>query len=211
MKAILFFSFVVLFIIPKTDILAQLVAFKAEDIDILKQEKVINLEFSFDSMEIITPVAKYKTEDDYIRGKVKEHNDAKPGKGNEWLADWNRNKIVLFEPAFVKYMNKRLKKYDVEVGKNQPKALYTILVKILLIDTGWPGWAGVYGPATVNLEIIIFKTQSKSKIVARYYFYGITGAGGDNDYSSSSGKRIEFAFRNAGYLIGNLLKKKVYK
>ena len=211
MKAILFFSLVVLFILPKTDIIAQLVALKSEDIDILKQEKTINLEFSFDSMEIISPVAKYKTEDDYIQGKVKEHNDAKDGKGNEWLAEWNRNKIVLFEPTFEKYMNQRLHKYGVEAGKNQSTALYTMLVKTVLINTGKPGWGQIYEPATINLVMIIFKTQNKSEIVSRYYFYGIIGTGGSTDYSSSSGKRINYAYGRAGYIIGNFLKKKVYK
>ena len=211
MKAILFFPLVALFIIPNTDIIAQIVAFNSEEIEILKHEKTINLEFSYDSMAVIDPVANYQTEDDYIQKKMKEHNDAEPGKGKKWLAEWNRNKIVLFEPTCIKYLNKRLGKYGVEAGKNQPTALYTILVKTVLIDTGWPGWSYVYGPATINLEMIIYKTNDKSKIVARYYFYGITGAGGATDYSSSSGERIGYAYRYAGYIIGELLVKKVYK
>ena len=211
MKAILFFSFVTLFILPKTDLIAQNVFLMSGDISILKHEKTINLEFSYDNIAVIDPKAEYETEDDYIQKKVKGHNATTPGKGKQWLAEWNRNKIVLFGPAFEKYMNKRLKKYGVEAGKNQPKALYTMLVKTLLIDTGWPGWGNFFNPAKINLEVIIFKTQNKSEIVARILMDGISGEGGGNDYSSTSGERIAYAYGRAGYLLGNFLKKKVYK
>ena len=216
MKANLFFLLVVLFIIPKTDLIAQNIFLMSGDINILKDEKTINLEFSYNSMAVIgyrnwSLVVEYKTEADYIQRKVKEHNDARSGKGKQWLAEWNRNKVVLFEPAFEKYMNKRLKKYGVEGGKNQPKALYTILVKTLLIDTGFPGWGNFFNPAKINLDIIIFKTQNKSEIAARIHMDDISGEGGSSDYSSTSGERIAYAYGKAGYLIGNFLKKKVYK
>ena len=211
MKAILFFLFAVLFIFPRTNLIAQKVILKSGDIGILKHEQTINLEFSYDSMVVIDPRGEYKTEDDYIQKKVKEHNNAKPGKGKGWLAEWNRNKIVLFEPTFIRYINKRLDKYGVEAGKNKTIALYTIFVKTVLMNTGKPGFSIAYNPATINLEILIFETQNKSEMVARLLIDGIEGEGGATDYSSSSGERIEFAYRKAGYLIGRYLVKKVFK
>jgi len=211
MKTNLIIILFALFILQQSKAFAQLKSFKQEDIDLLKKEKFINLEFSFDSMEIVDPAMRYKTEEEYIRHKVKEHNEAHPGKGDKWMAEWNENKTTLFEPVFKELMDKRLRKYDVETVQNQMLAVYTVLIKTKMIDIGWPGAGRVFEPAKLNIEMIVFPIGDSSNVVARYYFNAINGRGGGGDYSSTSGERIKGAYSTAGSLIGSLLVSKVYK
>jgi len=91
MRAYRFLWVFIFIILLQSEVVAQLKSFKSPDIEEMKKEKIINLEFSFDSMAIVDPEVRYKSEEEYIQRKVKEHNEEKPGKGDEWQVEWNQN------------------------------------------------------------------------------------------------------------------------
>ena len=76
------------------------------DLSFLKNESVINVIFSWDSIA----VGIFKTEEEYIAKKVAEYNTAKSGEGDQWVEEWNSNKTKYFEPGFIQGLNEKYKK-----------------------------------------------------------------------------------------------------
>ena len=121
------------------------------DLSFLKNEKIINVEFSWDSMA----VGEFNTEAEYIAKKVAEHNAASPGKGDAWLKEWESNKTMFFEPAFVEGLNDKFKKTkQLQFEQNNKEANYTMFVHTTFIESGNKG-DPVMGFGSVVAEIIM--------------------------------------------------------
>ena len=136
------------------------------DLGFLKNEKIINVEFRWDSMTI----GEFKTEAEYIAKKVVEHNAASPGKGDAWLKEWEGNKTQFFEPGFVEGMNDKFKKTrQLQFEQNNKDANYTMLVHTTFIERGNKG-DPIMGfgsvPAEIIMEVKFINHSDSNKITA---------------------------------------------
>ena len=144
------------------------------DLLFLKNEKIINTEFVYESMG----VGRFKTEAEYTLNKVTEHNDARSGKGDKWLADWNNRKAIDYPNAFIASFNKKLKKSGLVAVKQESAAKYTMVIRTLHFEAGFSGYMYIYEPSYVELEILFYESIDRSHLVAKLYFGSVTGAGG---------------------------------
>jgi len=167
------------------------------DLLFIKNEKIINTEFVYDSMG----VGKFKTEAEYTLKKVIEHNDSRPGKGDQWLADWNDRKAIDYPNAFIASFNKKLKKSGLVAVRQQSSAKYTIVIRTLHFEAGFSGYMYVTELSNVELEILFYESNDRSHLVAKLYFGTVAGAGG---VPAS-------AYSVAGSITGKYLLKNVYQ
>jgi hypothetical protein len=161
----------------------------------LKKNMPINTEFVYDSMG----VGRYNYESEYVKAKVAEHNDAVPGKGDDWLLTWNHNKEIVFPDAFIQAFNLRLKKAGVIASLNQPSAQYTMVVKTIFFEAGFSMF--VSESSNINLEILFYQSDDRGHEIAKIEVGFINGTGG----------YPEIAYQHAGSVLGKYLYKSVYK
>lgn len=134
------------------------------NLEFLKQANAFNVVFSYDSMA----VGEFKHEKDYIQKKVNELNESKQGKGDKWLANWNKIKIEQTEPLFIKSLNGQFKKVKLKVGQGLTTEKFTILVETLFLEQGFYVTQIVNNPSVVSLIIIVYETADKRKEVAKF-------------------------------------------
>ncbi len=198
------FLFLFIFICISMNLKGQEIRLRSGDLQPLKKEKKINLSYSFDKLVI----GELKSEAEYIAKKIKEHNDAEPGKGDKWLSEWHDNKVLLFERSFELSLNKMLKKHGVLAEKNGQSAKYTMNINTIFIEPGWSGWAFAHKNSEIDLEVTIYATQDKEKTIGKISIHSLGAA---DDHSSTSGIRISSAYAAAGKILGKYFHKHVYK
>ncbi|WP_341227017.1 hypothetical protein [uncultured Arcticibacterium sp.] len=165
----------------------------------LKGEKMLNLEFEYDNMN----VGKKMTEDEYVAKKVAEYNEDEAGKGEKWKESWFNSREERYEPKFMELINKSLLKTDLKADKDA-EAKYTLIVKSLFTEPGFN--VGVARrPAYVDFEMIFIETATE-KVVATYSLPKIPGSqmmGFDYD----AGTRIAESYAKSGKMIGAYISK----
>jgi hypothetical protein len=139
----------------------------------LKHEKVINIEFVYDSMGVGS-----KTEAEYILEKVNEQNESLPGKGDKWLVEWNDNKAFNYPNAFIVNFNKKMKKSGIVAEKHSSAAKYTMVVKTHHFESGFSGIGLITMASEVNLEILFYESNIRSQEVAKLSLGSVSGASG---------------------------------
>jgi len=76
---------------------AQTVDLSKGDLSILKDEKTINIEFTYEKMT----VGDDGKEEVYIKRKREEYNTKEAGSGEIWARKWEEDKKQRFEPKFI--------------------------------------------------------------------------------------------------------------
>lgn len=106
--------------------------------------------------------AKEEPDSIYIPKRVKEFNDKKAGKGDQWLNEWNESKKN-FKAAFIEGFNSKLTTKGVNVGLNDTFAEYTFIIytKTLMEFMG-----SIY----IILDMDVVKTKDPKTIVAKIRF-----------------------------------------
>jgi hypothetical protein len=194
---------IIIFILMTFNLNAQKVEVVKGDLRFLKNEKLLNVEFSYDKMTI------GELPSEYTAKKVKEHNDKEPGKGDQWLTEWNDNKTIKFEPAFISSFMKATKKYGVTIGKNEASAKYTVNVSTVFMEIGFTGWSVAKKDSEIHLVLTFYEGNNHDKEIATVNLTESKGNAGD--YSYTSGVRIAAAYTEAGKSFGKFLDSKVYK
>lgn len=165
------------------------------NLDFLKNDITLNIEFLYDSMG----VGRYIYEFDYIKDKVTEHNEAVPGKGDDWLVNWNHNKEIVFPDAFIQAFNLRLTKAGVVATLDQSATQYTMVVKTIFFEAGFSMFASE--SSNVDVEILFYQSDDREHELAKIEIGFVNGAGG----------YPETAYQHAGSIFGKYLYKTVYK
>ncbi|MCX6245866.1 MAG: hypothetical protein NTU98_14315 [Bacteroidetes bacterium] len=204
MKKLFAIQVIILFVLMTFNLHAQKIEVVKGDLSILKSEKLLNAEFTYDQMAI----GQLPNEAEYTAKKVKEHNDKEPGKGNQWLTEWNDNKPIKFEPAFITSFNKYTKKYGVVIGKKETSAKYTVKVSTIFLEIGFTGWSYANKPSEINLLFTFYEGNNPEKEIAVVRINGVKSTAGD--YSYTSGVRIASAYTEAGKAFGKYMAKTVY-
>ncbi|HEY0274357.1 MAG TPA: hypothetical protein VGC22_14285 [Chitinophaga sp.] len=169
------------------------------DLAVLKGQKAINTQFTYDNMS----VGKFPKEEDYIKSKTEDYNKKEPGRGDTWAKGWVSDRVGRFEPQF----NELFTKASGLQSGTQKDAKYTLIFHTTSTEPGFN--VGVWRKnASIDGEAIIVETADPSKVVARITVENAPGrVFMGNDYDT--GERIQEAYAMAGRSIGRLIAKKV--
>jgi hypothetical protein len=183
MKKFVLFSFVML-LISGAYLNAQKMVVKSGAIDFLKDQKNLLVKYDYSNMA----VGKYDKEADYIDFKVKEGNDAEPGKGDKWKEDWFAKRTSAYEPNFEELFNKGLEKNGLSCSKTAPDAVYSITIHTTFTDVGY--FIGISSkPAYINAEITFTKIATGEN-VAVITAEKVPGVGGIKESYAKLGKSL---------------------
>lgn len=183
MKKTVLFSFVIL-LMSGAYLNAQKMEVKSGAIDFLKNQKTLLVKYDYTNMA----VGKYDKEADYIDAKVKELNDAEPGKGDKWKEDWFGKRTSAYEPSFEELFNKGLEKNGLSCSKTATDAEYSITIHTTFTDVGY--FIGISSkPAYINAEVIFTKIAS-NEVVAVITAEKVPGVGGIKESYAKLGKSL---------------------
>jgi hypothetical protein len=175
---------------------AQRIKLTEGSLSVLKNEKSINVEFTYDNMK----VGKFDKEEDYVQTKKEEYNKKEPGRGDNWAKSWVSDRTSRFEPKF----NELFEKYS-ELS-NKKDAKYTLILHTSFTEPGFN--VGVMKRnAQINTDILIVETADHNKVIARITMDKVPGRsfwGSDFD----TGERISECYADAGKALGKFINDK---
>jgi hypothetical protein len=106
---------------------AQEVDLTKGDLSILKGEKSINIELTYEKMA----VGDFGKEADYIKKKIEELNTKDPPGGESWAVKWEENKKTLFPEKFILGFTKQ---NDLTISAD---AKYTLIFNSKALEPGY--------------------------------------------------------------------------
>lgn len=173
---------------------AQRIRVTEGSLDVLKNEKDINIEYSYDHMK----VGKFDKEADYVKSRTEELNKKEPGRGDTWAKAWVADRKSRFEPKFDELFTKTA---DMTLAT---KAKYTIIFNTSFVEPGFN--VGVMKKnAYIDGEIVIVETADKNKVVAKATIEKAPGRSfWGNDFDT--GERISEAYAMAGKALARKVK-----
>ena len=164
------------------------------DLAPLKNEVIINIEFTYDDMS----VGKYKKEQDYIDVKKEEYNKKEPGRGDRWAKSWVSDRGGRFEPKFAELFVENSKMVITT------RAKYTLIFHTTSTEPGY-NIAISRKNAEIDGEVLIVETANRNNVIAKL---SVNNAPGrtfmGNDYDT--GERISEAYAKAGKSLGKYIK-----
>ncbi|WP_341839235.1 hypothetical protein [Chitinophaga caseinilytica] len=170
---------------------AQRIRVTEGSLDVLKNEKDINIEFTYDNMK----VGKFDKEADYVASRVKDLNKKEPGRGDTWAKAWVDDRKARFEPKFEELFT------QVTDLKFTNKAKYTLIFNTSFTEPGFN--VGVMRKnAYISGE---FTLMESGKVVAKGTLEKSPGRTfWDNDFDT--GERISEAYEMAGKALGRYIR-----
>ena len=190
-----------LLLVSATVTFGQKIAVKSGNLNFLKGQKKINIEYDYSNMG----VGKFEKEEDYIKEKVAKLNEKEAGTGDKWRENWVADRQSRFEPKFEELFNKSLAKNNL-AGGDFDDAEYTLILKTTFTEPGFN--VGVARKnAYTDLEAVFVKTGSTDP-VAVVTIQKSPGRGGMG-YDFDTGFRIQESYAKAGKELGQYLAKKV--
>jgi hypothetical protein len=166
------------------------------DLSILKGQKGVNTEFTYDNMS----VGKFADEASYIAKKKEDYDKKEPGRGDKWEEAWISDRKERFEPQFRELFSKYSEMTTVD--ENAP---YTLIFKTVKTEPGWN--IGISrSPAFIDAEVWITETQNPNKVLAKVT---ITKSPGRDamGYDYETGARLQEAYAKAGKELGAYIRK----
>jgi len=168
------------------------------DLDFLKGEKKVALEYKYDKMG----VGKFKNGDDYIAKKTGEYNEKEAGRGDKWAVSWVGDRSERYEPKFEELLNKNCEMINFDQNN---KANYTMIVETTFTEPGFN--VGVMSKvATINLKITFVDKSGKE--MAKMTIDKVPGRDAMG-FDYDTGVRIEEAYAKAGKSVGKFIDKKI--
>lgn len=169
------------------------------DLSILKGQKAINTQFTYDNMS----VGKFPKEEDYVQSKTADYNKKEAGRGDTWAKSWVGDRVGRFEPQF----NELLTKASGLQSGTQKDAKYTLIFHTSSTEPGFN--VGVWRKnASIDGEATIVETANPSKVIVRITVQNAPGRTFmGNDYDT--GVRIQEAYAITGRGIGRLIDKAI--
>ena len=168
------------------------------DLDFLKGEKKVALEYKYDKMG----VGKFKNGDDYIAKKTGEYNEKEAGRGDKWAVSWVGDRSERYEPKFEELLNKNCEMINFDQNN---KANYTMIVETTFTEPGFN--VGVMSKvASINLKITFVDKSGKE--MAKMTIDKVPGRDAMG-FDYDTGVRIEEAYAKAGKSVGKFIDKKI--
>ena len=174
----------------------------AQDVDIikgelifLKDEKTINIEFTYEKMV----VGDDGKEADYIKRKTAELNAKEAGTGDTWAIKWQEDKAMRYEP---KYILGFTNLSGMTVSKD---AKYTMIFNTKALEPGYSIGVSKRN-AGIDGSVIIVETANRAKILAKLS----VERPGENKFRGAAfdaGSRIADAYYLTGQKVAKFIKK----
>ncbi len=164
----------------------------------LKNEKKINMEFTYENMG----VGKFAKEADYVKQKTSDYNAKEPGRGDRWAESWAADRKNRYQPNFIQLYDKYA---ETQVVGDFKDAKYTMIMNTTYTEPGYNVYVSRKN-ASINADFTIVETADHSKVVAKITMMKAPGRtmGGD-DYDT--GARIEEAYAVSGKRLALFIKK----
>lgn len=182
---------VLIFAFSAINLSAQDVKLKEGNIDFLKGQTSLVVQFTYDENMKIGKV----TETEYIDKKVKDLNKKEPGKGDEWKDEYYSNRTTIYEPKFMGYFNQHTTGVGVTLEKASEKAQYIMIVNTIFVEPGF-NIGYMDKPAYVNFEVSFVPKDDQSKVLAKYTI--MKSPGGIYGIEFDFGTRVGEAYAIAG-------------
>ncbi len=174
---------------------AQTVDITKGDLEILKGETIINIEFTYEKMV----VGDDGKEADYIKRKRLEMNEKEKGSGEIWAAKWEEDKKLRYEPKFVLGFTKENKMTVSATAK------YTLIFNTNALEPGYQ--VGISKKnAGIDGRVTIVETANRDKKL----IVMMVERPGENKWRGAAfdaGSRIADAYYLTGQKVGKLMSK----
>lgn len=165
------------------------------ELTFLKDEKTINIEFTYEKM-IVGDDGK---EENYIKRKTTELNAKEAGTGDTWAIKWQEDKQMRYEPKFILgYTNLS----GMTVSKD---AKYTMIFNTKALEPGYSIGVSKRN-AGIDGTVIIVETANRSKILAKL----MVERPEENKFRGAAfdaGSRIADAYYLSGQKVAKFIKK----
>jgi hypothetical protein len=172
---------------------AQEVDLSKGDLSILRDEKTINIEFTYEKMS----VGDFSKEADFIKKKKEEYNEKEAGSGDAWAIKWQEDKAMKYEPKFVLGFTNLSK---MTISKD---AKYTLIFNCKALEPGYN--VGVSKKnAGIDGSVTIVETANRLK---KLIVLSIERPG-ENKWRGAAfdaGSRIADAFYLSGQKLGKFI------
>jgi hypothetical protein len=178
---------------------AQKIDGEADDFKILKEQKNINIEFTYEKVA----VGDYAKESEYVKNKTAEMNTKEAGSGDIWAKRWEVARKERYEPKFIENFTK-------QTGLTfDTTAKYTIIMKTTFIEPGYQ-IAITKKASQVEGSIFLVATDKKTKKLATITVERGGGMfrGGAFDFETRIAETYAVTARDAGKLIKKGMDKK---
>jgi hypothetical protein len=183
------------FVLTSTAMQGQEVNITRGNLSILKDEKTINVEFTYEKMR----VGEFGKEADYIKKKKEELNAKEAGTGDTWAIKWEEDKAMRYEPKFILGFTNLS---GMTISKD---AKYTLIFNTSALEPGYS--IGISKKnAGIDGTVTIVETANRTKklitlMVVRPDENKWRGAAFD------AGSRIADAYYLSGQKVGKFIKK----
>ncbi|WP_232826978.1 hypothetical protein [Chitinophaga deserti] len=163
-------------------------------LDVLKNEKEISLEFTYNNMK----VGKFDKEADYVSSRVKDLNKKEAGKGDTWAKAWVDDRKERFEPKFEELFTQVT---DMKIAN---KSKYILIFNTSFTEPGFN--VGVMRKnAYISGEFTLVESADRNKVVAKGTLEKAPGRTfWDNDFDT--GVRISEAYEMAGKALARYIR-----
>ncbi len=185
-------------------ILASLISIKsiAQEVDlikgslfILKDEKTINIEFTYEKLS----VGDFSKEADYIKKRKDEMNTKEAGTGDTWAIKWEEDKAMRYEPKFIIAFT------NLSGMTTDKDAKYTMIFNTKAIEPGYSIGVSKRN-AGIDGSVTIVETANRTKKLAVLS----VERPGENMFRGAAfdaGSRIADAYNLSGQKVGKFVKK----
>lgn len=187
--------FLVAFLLFCMGINAQEVNLNKGDLSILKNEKTINIEFTYDKMT----VGDDGKEADYIKRKRIEMNEKEQGSGEIWARKWEEDKKQKYEPKFILGFT-NLSKMTVSAD-----AKYTLIFNTKALEPGYSVGVAKRNAGIDGIVTIVETANRDKKLIVLS-----VERPGENKWRGAAfdaGSRIADAYYLSGQKVGKFIVK----
>ncbi len=158
-----------------------------KNIEEISEYKVV---FEYDSL---LKIPNYDSEASFIAFQVDKRERKTRGSGIMFKQQWYGNRKSVYEPEFIKEFNNfKLKKRQINIGKENPKANHTMVITTSFIYPGYD--ATVWGEDTkLEVTISVYKNDSKETILYETKIVKIHGRPSSDEF-----ERVKTAYGELG-------------
>jgi len=195
MKRVLIITIVLFFSAQVFTASAQTVTLLIGNLDFLKDQTSIHTIYDYDGMRVRSMM-----EDAYIKKQLAAYSTT-PALGEEWLKEWNTNRVQLFEPAFEKSLNKETS--PTSFNHADSNTAYTLIIRTTFIEPGYSVLGSIRQKAQINVTYTFINTKTH-RIAAQLFCDRILAP---FDFHTKT-KRLIIVYEKAGRLLGEFLQAK---
>jgi hypothetical protein len=177
------------------------------NLDFLKQETQVNLEFDYSDVKAGFRFKECVPEQEFVAKYVAELNAKIPAAGDTWKSEWPVQRVITWEPTFKNTLNKHLaeEKPPLEFGQFK-SAKYTLIlkIKVLILQQG----KGLFITfAELTSEAVFVESSNRSNVLASIKYDRIVGRAGGVFYQYME-PDMSGAYWQTGKRLAILIKKK---